>query len=64
MRRSLAVFEKAGIKVEPYPADVLSGKRTFSPDKLIIPSADAIIGWNVLFHEWIGFLAYKIMGYA
>ena len=64
MRRSLAVFKKAGIDAEPYPADVLSGKTMFTPDKLIIPSADAIIGWNVLMHEWIGFLVYKVMGYA
>ena len=64
MRRSLAVFENAGIQVDPYPVDVLSGKRTFTPDKLIIPSAEALASWNVLIHEWVGFLVYEILGYS
>lgn len=64
MRRALAVFQKAGLAVHPFPVDALSGKITFTPDKLIIPSAEALITWKVLIHEVAGFIVYKITGYA
>ena len=64
MRRAVAVFEKAGISVDAFPVDAHSGQITFTPDKLIIPSAEALITWNVLIHEVIGFIVYKIIGYA
>jgi uncharacterized SAM-binding protein YcdF (DUF218 family) len=64
MRRSLAVFEKAGITVDPYPVDALSGSRGFTPDRLIIPNAEALSNWNIFIREVVGFVVYKVMGYA
>jgi uncharacterized SAM-binding protein YcdF (DUF218 family) len=64
MRRSLAVFEKAGIAVEPYPVDALSGNRTYTPDRLIIPTAEALSTWNIFIREFVGNGVYKVMGYG
>jgi uncharacterized SAM-binding protein YcdF (DUF218 family) len=64
MRRSLACFSKAGLKVIPYPTDIKSGSSTLTPDKLIIPDPSCISGWRMLFKEWVGLIAYKMKGYV
>ncbi len=64
MRRSLACFNKAGLKVIPYPTDIKSGNNSFTPDRIIIPDASCISGWRMLFKEWIGILVYKMKGYV
>lgn len=64
MRRSLACFNKAGLKVIPYPTDIKSGSSTLTPDRIIVPDASCISGWRMLFKEWIGILVYKMKGYV
>ena len=64
MRRALACFEKAGIEVLPYCADRYSGPRKFYPDHLLLPNAKILFDWNDLIHEMLGYIVYKIMGYA
>jgi uncharacterized SAM-binding protein YcdF (DUF218 family) len=63
MRRSIACFEKQGLKVIPYSTDSKVGERNFWLPDIILPSAYALAYWQVLFHEWVGFISYKIMGY-
>jgi uncharacterized SAM-binding protein YcdF (DUF218 family) len=63
MRRSIRCFEKAGIHVTPFSADRYSGPRKFVFDSMFIPATEALDAWNVLLHEWIGLLTYKIAGY-
>lgn len=63
MRRSLACFRKAGFKVVPYVADRYAGPRKFYFDHLLIPNAEALQGWNVLLHECVGYVSYKLAGY-
>ena len=63
IRRSLMCFDKAGLAVTPFPVDERSGKGLYTPDKIIIPNADHINDWDVLIHEWIGIVTYKIAGY-
>lgn len=63
MRRSLLCFEKAGLKVSPYSTDRYSGKRVFYFDHLFIPNTQTLVGWDVLIHELVGFVTYKIAGY-
>jgi len=64
MRRAKGCFEKAGVDVTPYPCDYYAGPVKFTPDHWLIPSAGALNQWSVLWHEWIGYITYKILGYS
>jgi uncharacterized SAM-binding protein YcdF (DUF218 family) len=65
MPRSIAVFKKAGFtNITPYIANKVSGIRRYSFDHLFIPNSDALSSLQALIHEWIGFIVYKIKGYA
>lgn len=65
MPRSLAVFKKAGFtNITAYTTNRVSGNRRYTFDHLFIPSVDAMFNLQLLLHEWIGFLVYKIKGYA
>jgi uncharacterized SAM-binding protein YcdF (DUF218 family) len=64
MRRSLGCFKKAGINPDPFSVDEHSGKRQFTPDKLIIPDVAILQYWDILLHEWIGYVSYWIAGYV
>jgi uncharacterized SAM-binding protein YcdF (DUF218 family) len=63
MPRAMKCFKKVGINVTPYSVDRYSGPRKFIFDHVFIPATGAMDGWNVLFHEWLGLIAYKIAGY-
>lgn len=64
MRRSLGCFNKVGINATHYSTDRYAGPRKFEFDHLLIPSPSAIYDWNNLIRELVGFITYKIMGYA
>ena len=65
MPRSMAVFKKAGFKnITPYLTNRVSGNRRFSLDHLLIPNPDALFSLQFLIHEWMGYVIYKIKGYA
>ena len=64
MRRSLGCFKVAGINVVPYSTDRMSGPWRWDIDFLIIPHAEVMESWDVLLHEWLGEIMYKIAGYA
>ncbi|MDO9000140.1 MAG: YdcF family protein [Bacteroidota bacterium] len=65
MPRSLAVFKKAGFtNITPYITNKSSGIRRYSLDHLFIPNPDALFSLQLLIHEWLGFIVYKIRGYA
>lgn len=63
MPRARRCFEKVGIHVTPFSVDRYSGPRKFIFDHVFIPTTAALDGWNVLLHEWIGLITYKISGY-
>jgi uncharacterized SAM-binding protein YcdF (DUF218 family) len=63
-RRTLACFRKLSLKVTPYSTDRYSGPRKFQFDHFFIPNAEILFDWDTLSHEWVGFVIYKIMGYA
>lgn len=63
MRRSIACFQKQGLKVMPYTTDPKVGERRFWLPDIILPNAYTLSYWQVLFHEWVGYISYKIMGY-
>jgi uncharacterized SAM-binding protein YcdF (DUF218 family) len=65
MPRAMAVFKKAGYtNLTPYLTNRMSGVRRFTPDHLFIPNPGALFALEFLIHEWVGYLTYKIKGYA
>ncbi len=63
MRRAEGCFIKAGVQIDPYPVDVYSGDRDFTPDDLLIPSEAALYKWSILIYEITGYAVYRVMGY-
>ncbi len=63
MPRSIGCFERAGINVTPFSTDRMSGDLKWDVDYWFIPSTEALMLWNVLLHEWVGYASYKLMGY-
>ena len=63
LRRSLAVYRKAGLELDSFATDFYSHPREYYPDSFLIPKIDAIHNWQKLFKEWIGMAAYKVAGY-
>jgi len=65
MRRSMAVFEKAGFtEIFSYTTNRSSGIRRFTPDHLLIPNPGTLFALEMLIHEVCGTLIYKLRGYA
>lgn len=64
MRRSLACYRKAGVDVDYFTTDFYTYPRPYYFDSLIIPKVEALMIWQKLFKEWIGFAAYKVAGYV
>ena len=61
MRRSLACFKKTHLNV--YPFVKKSDIKHFDLEWLLIPQSNILFEWKVLFHEMIGYITYKIIGY-
>ncbi len=63
LRRAVGCFSKAGVRVDTFPADfygvdlVLTYRAFFRPDPEIFGYA------HFLWREWIGYFAYKVVGY-
>lgn len=65
LRRSVAIFEKQGYQhIVPFPAERMSGPRKFELDHCLLPHPDAMSTLYKYIHEWMGWLIYKIKGYA
>ena len=64
MRRAAACFQKAGIKADAFATDFYTTDRTFLPDDTIVPQEKYLYYWQKLFHEILGYLMYKLMGYC
>ena len=63
MRRAMGCFEKEGIKVTPYPTNLVNSDGPWNFEYLFIPQASNFLIWNGTIHEMVGFMVYKIMGY-
>ncbi|CCH55868.1 hypothetical protein BN8_05162 [Fibrisoma limi BUZ 3] len=64
MRRSVACFQKEGVQVVPFPANFLSGYRSFVPGELLLPHEQAFADSFYLLREIIGLVVYKVVGYV
>ena len=64
MRRSLAIFKKAGYQnVTPFVTNKFTGIRKFEFDYCLIPNAEAVTACNTILHEIVGYVIYKAKGY-
>jgi uncharacterized SAM-binding protein YcdF (DUF218 family) len=63
MRRALKCFEKVGIHTLAYSTDRYAGPPKFAFDYAFIPDVGALIGWDALLHEWVGYITYTVSGY-
>lgn len=64
IRRSLEVFNKAGLTITPYPCHYRAIDNPFLFWSAITPSLEALDSWNTLLKESIGLLMYKLTGKA
>lgn len=63
MPRAMRCFNKQGLSITPFPVDYRSSKISLDP-ALLIPSSRALYNWETLCNEWIGIIAYRLVGYA
>jgi len=63
MPRAKRCFKKTGLIITPFSVDQYAGPRKYELDHLLIPDAQVLFKWNMLVHEWTGFIIYKLMGY-
>lgn len=64
MRRAKACFDKVGVPVVPFSVDFYATYAPYTPDGYFVPSQGALDTWKILMKEWVGLLAYKLMGYV
>ena len=62
MRRSIACFEKQGLKVDYLCSNRHAGPRKFEFQHCFIPNISAFNGWSHLLHEVVGYVAYSVTG--
>lgn len=64
MRRSLAIFQKAGYQnITPFVTNKFTGKRKFEFDYCFLPNPEALSMFNLIMHEIVGYMTYKVKGY-
>ena len=63
MRRSLACFRQLGLHPTPFSTDFYTDAPKYTPDRLLIPSEEALVIWTRLIKEWVGYTVYGLMGY-
>jgi uncharacterized SAM-binding protein YcdF (DUF218 family) len=64
MRRSAGCFAKVGIQAATFPADFYGGYYDLQFQDFFIPVPNALAAFSMLWHEWIGNVVYKVVGYT
>lgn len=66
MPRASACFTAAGVPHSCFKTDFFAPSEVYGwrPDQWLVPSAAAIVKWEILLKEWFGLLAYTLAGYA
>ena len=64
MRRSLGCFAKVNIDTDAFPADFYGGDYPMNFQFLLVPSSNALSYFDLLWHEWTGYVMYKLVGYC
>jgi len=61
--RALPCFEKAGLPCDPFGTDYMTEKNNGNPFNWIEPDWKALMKWDALGKEWVGWLVYRAKGY-
>lgn len=61
--RSLKCFAKEGLELDYYPTGIEAKPTGHFTIRTLYPSWETMVKWQSLFNEWIGDVAYKVMGY-
>lgn len=64
LRRAKSCFQKTGIKTDIFAVDFYSQNRSWLPSHWLVPNEKSLYYWYVLLHEIVGYVVYKIVGYA
>lgn len=64
LRRAKACFVKAGIDCQPFGTDYFSEKTNGNVFRWLEPDWEAIMKWECLLKEWVGWWAYRVRGYV
>ena len=64
MRRAVACFNKVGLKCTPYVVDSKKKDTQLGILESIIPSERELLKLSYLIREMVGFVIYRLMGYA
>ena len=64
MKRAMGCFEKQGFEVIPYACDPLTNGEPLKIHEYFLPSPQAMMGWEVIIKEWIGYFVYKTKGFV
>ena len=60
MRRAQYCFDKADIRTTAFPTDCTTSYTNLRFEYLFLPRTDALEVWENLFHEWVGYIVYRI----
>ena len=63
-RRAMGCFAKVGVHPIEFPAGYRSTDRSLTPDAWLVPNPEALANFSLLTHEVVGWLTYKLLGYA
>lgn len=63
MKRAAACFEKQGLPVQVYPT-CLAGEGPITYTDYFVPDGSNFESWRQLLKEMVGWLTYKVLGYA
>lgn len=64
MRRAKGCFDKAGVRVDVFPADSEYRPECLSLKSKLLPAPAAAEAFHRIWKEWVGMLIYKIAGYC
>lgn len=64
MRRAIGCFEKAGIQATPFRADYQGTGYPLKLKEKLVPNPVALGLTHTLWHEWLGLIVYKLLGYC
>ena len=62
MRRSYGCASKVGLVCTPFAVDYYTKTKIHSLQDFIIPNGSSLNKWDILFHEWLGYLMYVVTG--
>ena len=63
MNRSLACFNKIGLKTTPFATHFVANRVQMDTRSLILPDSLNFYKWNSFIKEWIGYVVYYFQGY-